>query len=61
MDLEGANEIWKYEDKDIKLKSFLKDLVNKLDDTSISHRESYLKKVLKNLFEEKKLLCDFNG
>jgi len=61
MDLEGANEIWKYEDKDIKLKSFFKDLVNKLDDTSISHRESYLKKVLKNLFEEKKLLGDFNG
>ena len=61
MDLEGANEIWKYDDQDIKLKSFLKDLVNKLDEMPISHRESYLNKVLKNLFEEKTLLGDFNG
>lgn len=61
MDFEGANEIWKYEDQDIRLKSFLKELVNTLDEKPLSHRDSYLKKILRNLFEEKELLGDFNG
>ena len=61
MDLEGANEIWKYEDPDSRIKPFLEDLVTVLADMPITHRENNLKKILRDFFEEKKILGDLDG
>ena len=61
MDFEGANEIWKYDDPDSRIKPFLEDLVTALADMPISHRENYIKNILRDLFEEKKILGDLDG
>ena len=49
-------DIWESEDRDLRVKEILEDLVKKLTNIPKSQKESYLQQKLREVLEENKLI-----
>ena len=56
MVMERGSEIWEYENRIVKIEEFIEDLINQLNDTAKSNRDSHINKSLREIMEEEKIL-----
>ena len=56
MVVERGSEIWEDEDRTVKIKAFIEDLIKQLNETSKSNKDSYINQTLREIFEEEKAL-----
>ena len=54
--MERGNEIWEDENRTVKIEEFIEDLINQLNDTAKSNKDSYINQTLREIFEEEKVL-----
>lgn len=58
MDSERGNEIWRSENRDLRLEKFIEKFANELENVPKTRKDEFCEKKLRNLFEEKKILGD---
>ena len=56
MVVERGSEIWEDENRTVNIKAFIEDLVKQLNETSKSNKDSYINQILREIFEEEKVL-----
>ena len=56
MVVERGSEIWEIENRTVKIEAFIEDLINQLNETAKSNRDSYTNQSLREIFEEEKVL-----
>jgi len=54
--MERGSEIWEDENRTVKIEEFIEALINQLNETAKSNRDSYINKSLREIFEEEKVL-----
>jgi len=54
--MERGSEIWEDENRTVKIEGFIEDLINQLNDTAKSNRDSYINQSLRKILEEEKIL-----
>ena len=56
MVVERGSEIWEDENRTVKIEEFIEGLINQLNETAKSNRDSYINQTLREIFEEEKVL-----
>ena len=56
MVVERGSEIWEDKNRTVKIEEFIEGLINQLNETAKSNRDSYINQSLREIFEEEKVL-----
>ena len=54
--MERGSEIWEDENRTVNIEEFIEGLINQLNETAKSNRDSYINQSLREIFEEEKVL-----